>query len=165
MLVLVEAQTPAFTPEVPVEEPTLHLRLTHPEPDNQGKVILEDREATVHIGPAAVVVVQEQLELPQRQAREVKVEMGEPRQSLEPAPFMPAVVVVPVETQVLPEEPEALGVVVLAEPSETVLALAVPTVRTVQVVVVVVVATRMQSGVMPEVRVDLELSYFLGERG
>jgi hypothetical protein len=78
---------------------------------------------------------------------------------------MPAVVEVPVETMVLPEEPEALEVVVLAEPSETVLALAVLTVLTVLVVVVVVEAIRLQSGVMPEVQVDLGLSYFLGERG
>ena len=62
--VLVEAQTPAFTPEVPVVEPTPQPQLTHPEQDNQGKVTLEDREATIHFGPVVVVVVQEQLELP-----------------------------------------------------------------------------------------------------
>ena len=113
---LVEAQTPAFTPEVPAEELTLQPQLTHLEQDNQGKVMLEAKEAIVHFGPAAVVVEQEQLEPPQRQVKEVKVEMDELRQSLEPEPSMPVVVVVPAETQVLPEEPEAPEVVVPAAP-------------------------------------------------
>jgi hypothetical protein len=116
VLVLVEAQTPAFTPEVPVVELTPQPELTHPEQDNQGKVIPEDREVTVHIGPVVEVVVQEQLELPQRQVREVKVEMDELLQLLEPERCMQVAVVVPVETLVLPEEPEALEVVVPVEP-------------------------------------------------
>jgi hypothetical protein len=73
--VLVEAQTPAFTPVVPEEEPTLHLRLTHPEQGKQVKVILEAKEAIAHFGPVVVAVVREQRELRQRQVKEVKVEM------------------------------------------------------------------------------------------
>ena len=109
--VLVEAPTPAFTLVVPAEVLTLHRLLTHPEQDRQGKVILEAKEAVVHIGPVVVVVEQEQLEPPQRQVKAVKVEMGERHQLPETAFSMPVVVVVPVETQVLPEEPEAPEVV------------------------------------------------------
>jgi hypothetical protein len=163
--VLVEAQTPAFTPEVPAEELTLQPQLTHLEQDNQGRVMLEAKEAIVHFGPVVVVVVQAQLELPQRQVKEVKVEMGEPRQSLEPEPSMPVVVVVPAETQVLREEPEAPEEVVPEALSEPALARAAPMVRTVPVVAVAVVATPITFGVTRVVQVDLVLSYFPGERG
>ena len=140
MLVPVEAQTAAFTPVVPVEEPTLQPQLTLLDQGKQVKVILEDKEAIIHFGPVVVVVVQEQLELPQRQVKEVKVEMGEPRQSLEPEPSMPVVVVVPVETQALPEEREALEVVV-PEALSVHRARAVQMVRVVLEVEEVVVAT------------------------
>ena len=156
MLVRVEAQsqTAAFTPVVPVEEPTLQPQITHLDQGSQVKVILEAKEAIVHFGPAAVVVVLEQLELPQRQVKEVKVEMGEPRQSLEPGPSMPEVVVVQVETQVLPEDREALEVAVPAALSEPALVRAVPMVRTVPVVAVAVVATPAQIGATQVVQVD-----------
>jgi hypothetical protein len=116
VLVQVEEQSTPFTPAVPVEEPTLQPPLTHLDQGKQVKVILEAKEAIVHFGPVVVVVVQEQLELPQRQVKEVKVEMDELRQSLEAELSMPVVVVVPVETQVLPVEREALEVVVPAAP-------------------------------------------------
>ena len=154
MLVPVEAQTAAFTPVVPVEEPTLQPQLTLLDQGKQVKVILEAKEAALHIGPVVVAVVQEQLELPQRQVREVKVEMDELRRSLEPEPSMPVVVVVPVETQVLPEEPEAPEAVVPEALSEPALARAAPMVRTVPVVVVVVVATPTQCGASQVVQVD-----------
>ena len=64
MLVPVEAQTAAFTPVDPVEEPTLQPQLTLLDQGKQGKVILEAKEAIVHFGPVVVVVVQEKLELP-----------------------------------------------------------------------------------------------------
>ena len=83
--------------------------------------------------------------------------MGEPRPSLEPEPSMPVVVVVPVETQVLPEEREALEVVVPEALSEPALARAVPMVRTVPVVAVAVVATPITFGVTQVVQVDLVL--------
>jgi hypothetical protein len=154
VLVPVEAQTAAFTPVVPVEEPTLQPQLTLLDQGKQVKVILEAKEAALHIGPVVVAVVQEQLELPQRQVREVKVEMDELRRSLEPEPSMPVVVVVPVETQVLPEEPEAPEAVVPEALSEPALARAAPMVRTVPVVVVVVVATPTQCGASQVVQVD-----------
>jgi hypothetical protein len=107
-----------------------------------------------------VVVEQEQLEPPQRQVKAVKVEMDEPHQLPEAEFSMPVVVVVPVGTQVLPEEPQAQEAVEPAAPTEPVLALAVPMVRPVPVVVEVVVATPIQIGATQVVQVDLELSSF-----
>jgi hypothetical protein len=157
VLVRVEGQTPAFTQVVPVEEPTLQPQLTHLDQGKQAKVILEAKEAMIHFGPVVVVVVQEQLGLPQRQVKEVRVEMDELRQSLEPEPSMPVVVVVPVETQVLPEEREALEVVVPEALLEPALAREVPMVRVVLEVEVVVVATPITFGVTRVVQVDLVL--------
>jgi hypothetical protein len=154
VLVPVEAQTAAFTPVVPVEEPTLQPQLTLLDQGKQVKVILEAKEAALHIGPVVVAVVQEQLGLPQRQVREVKVEMDELRQSLEPEPSMPVVVVVPAETQVLPEEPEAPEVVVPEAPLEALRALAVPMARVVLEVEVVVADTQITFGVTQVVQVD-----------
>jgi hypothetical protein len=154
VLVQGEAQTSTFTPAVPVEEPTLQPPLTHLDQGKQVKVILEAKEAIVHFGPVVVVVVQEQLELPQRQVKEVKVEMDELRPSLEPEPYMPVVVVVPAETQVLPEELEAPEVVVPEALLEPALARAVPMVRVELEEEVVVVATPTTFGVTQVVQVD-----------
>jgi hypothetical protein len=154
VLVEAQSQTAAFTPVVPVEEPTLQPQITHLDQGSQVKVILEAKEAIVHFGPAAVVVVLEQLELLQRQVKEVKVEMGEPRQSLEPEPSMPAVVVVQVETQVLPEDREALEVAVPAALSEPALVRAVPMVRVALEEEVVEVATPITFGVTQVDQVD-----------
>jgi hypothetical protein len=67
---------------------------------------------------------------------------------------MPEVVVVQVETQVLPEDREALEVAVPAALSEPALVRAVPMVRTVPVVAVAVVATPAQIGATQVVQVD-----------